>query len=499
MKISSIAIGFLSAAWLCGQASAAETDYAAGAQALALQQAGGTARAMAMGSAVVAVPDGSASLLWNPAGLSRMSCKEVGLHDDQGLAGTLQEIAIFGMPLGAAKECNDRDCQGGSLGGIAASFDYVNYGSINGADTLGNQTGNYSAAEYAGSVGWGLEVLPSLSAGVGLKTNWSNIGDQGYQTYAADLGLLWNIIPAVDLGLTYDNINLGRKVGGNLLTEGWRVGAGWTVNPHWLLAAAGELQNNGMTNGMNRIQLGTEYLIGNLQEKNNILALRAGYDLNYPNPQLSGLTGLTLGLGYTITRALVLDYAMTTYGDLGISNRVSLTFKFACQRKSQVIAKSYPAAPAAAAPAPIPAPAPAPAPAPMPAAELIVAAQPIVLKSILLEDSHFDFDKSTLKPEGMAALRENVQLLKDNPNTLVRVAGYTSMMGTAEYNQRLSERRAAAVENFLVTEGGIAPGRITTIGFGATEPATYEVSPGIANSAAAKSNMRVLFEITVKP
>ena len=122
----------------------------------------------------------------------------------------------------------------------------------------------------------------------------------------------------------------------------------------------------------------------------------------------------------------------------------------------------------------------------------------IVLKSIVLSDEHFDFDKSTLKPEGMAALRKNVKLLKDNPNTLVRVAGYTSMMGTAEYNRKLSERRAVSVENFLVREGGIAPGRITTIGYGATNPATYEATPGVSDTAAAKSNMRVLFEITVK-
>ena len=130
--------------------------------------------------------------------------------------------------------------------------------------------------------------------------------------------------------------------------------------------------------------------------------------------------------------------------------------------------------------------------------EPITASQPIVLKSILLEDSHFDFDKSTLRPEGMAALRENIQLLKDNPQTQVRVAGYTSMMGTAEYNQKLSERRAASVENFLIKDGGIAPGRITTIGYGATNPATYEPKPSNANSDAAKSNMRVLFELTVK-
>jgi len=431
----------------------------------------------------------SASLLWNPAALSRMSCMEVGLHDDHGLADIVQEIAIFGMPLGKVQDCDEKVCKGGSLGGIAAEFNYVDYGSIPGATAAGDPTTYYGAQEYSGSAGWGVELLPSLSVGGALKANLSKVDNQGYQAYAADLGLLWNIAPALDLGLTYNNINLGDKVGGNTPASGWRVGAGWTVKPHWILAASGELQNNGITDGVNRMQFGTEYLIGNLQEKSSVLALRAGYYVDYPNPQLNGFTNLTLGLGYTITRSFIVDYAMVPNGILGVQNRVSLTFKFGCPKKPQVIARAYPAAAPAAATV-------VAAPEPMP--EPIVASLPIVLKSILLEDSHFDFDKSTLRPEGMKALRENVQLLKDNPEAQVRVAGYTSMMGTAEYNQKLSERRAASVENFLITYGGIAPSRISTIGYGATNPATYEATPGKARSAAAKSNMRVLFEITIK-
>ena len=51
---------------------------------------------MSMGSAVVAVDQCSASLLWNPAGLSRLSCTELGLHHNTGLADTFQETVIFG-------------------------------------------------------------------------------------------------------------------------------------------------------------------------------------------------------------------------------------------------------------------------------------------------------------------------------------------------------------------------------------------------------------------
>lgn len=480
MKKISIGIALLLAAFSGGRAGALETYYDAGTDALPLQYAGGTARATGMGSAVVAVPQGSGSLLWNPAGLARMECTEVGLHHYSGLSGIAQETAIVGVPLGPVKD----DCKGGALGGLAASLNYVDYGTFNGRDVTGLPTGNYHARDYSASLGWGIEILPSLSGGIAVKGNQSKLLDKNYYAYAADLGVLLAVSKSLDLGITYSNINLNSNIGG--LAAGWRLGAAWTLDRHLVLALAGELQNNSMS----RLQFGTEYLIGNVDGKANILALRAGYQVNYPDPQLGGLNGLTLGLGYTFGRALALDYAMVPVGDLGTTHRLSLTFKFDCPKKDKPVA----AAPAQrvvgpAENAPIAVPYVAPKPAPKPA--------PVVLKAILLEDSHFDFDKSELRPEGQAALEDNLQLLKDNPEAKVRVAGYTSMMGTAEYNQALSERRAEAVEAFLVSEG-IAPGRITTIGYGQTRPATYEATPGKYDTPAAKSNMRVLFTVTVK-
>jgi outer membrane protein OmpA-like peptidoglycan-associated protein len=149
------------------------------------------------------------------------------------------------------------------------------------------------------------------------------------------------------------------------------------------------------------------------------------------------------------------------------------------------------AAPVPAPPPPAPAPVPVPPPpaAPVPKAEV---------KFILLEDAHFGFDKSTLTKEGEEILKRNIQVMKDNPAIQVRVAGYASASGTEDYNQKLSERRAKTVEDYLVKEGGIAPGRLTKIGYGEQRPATYEPIPSDIDSKAAKSNMRVLFEIIVK-
>ncbi len=120
-------------------------------------------------------------------------------------------------------------------------------------------------------------------------------------------------------------------------------------------------------------------------------------------------------------------------------------------------------------------------------------------KVILVEftDTHFDFDKSTLTPLGKEILVKNIKTLKDNPNVNILIAGYTSASGTDEYNQKLSERRATTVRDALIA-GGIAPERLTKIGYGEKRPATFESYPEDLESKAAKSNMRVLFTIIVK-
>jgi len=125
------------------------------------------------------------------------------------------------------------------------------------------------------------------------------------------------------------------------------------------------------------------------------------------------------------------------------------------------------------------------------------AAEPAIIV-LAFEDIHFDFDKSTLKPEARTILKRNIQLLKDNPNAKVRIAGYTSASGTEEYNQKLSERRAKSVEEYLINEGIITPDRLTMIGYGESDPAMYEAAPKELYSKAAKANMRVLFQIVVQ-
>jgi len=124
----------------------------------------------------------------------------------------------------------------------------------------------------------------------------------------------------------------------------------------------------------------------------------------------------------------------------------------------------------AAAPAPAPAPAatppaaPAPAPTPAPAA-------PGVQKVTLASKALFDFDKAVLKPEGKAAIDSEIISKLNNVSKLelVLVTGHTDRIGTQAYNQKLSERRADAVRDYLVSKG-VARDKIETLGMGKTQP-----------------------------
>jgi outer membrane protein OmpA-like peptidoglycan-associated protein len=128
-----------------------------------------------------------------------------------------------------------------------------------------------------------------------------------------------------------------------------------------------------------------------------------------------------------------------------------------------------------------------------------VASEPTEKVVVLaFEDIHFDFDKATLKPEAQTILKRNIQILKENPKAQVRIAGYTSASGTAAYNQKLSERRANSVKEYLLREGLISPDRLSVIGYGKTDPAMHEAAPKELYSVAAKANMRALFEIVVQ-
>jgi outer membrane protein OmpA-like peptidoglycan-associated protein len=83
----------------------------------------------------------------------------------------------------------------------------------------------------------------------------------------------------------------------------------------------------------------------------------------------------------------------------------------------------------------------------------------------------FEFDSDKLTTEAMLTLKRLGAALKDDRlnNYRFKIAGHTDAKGAAEYNQKLSERRAAAVRNYLVFQYEMEPDRIETVGLGKTQ------------------------------
>jgi len=87
-----------------------------------------------------------------------------------------------------------------------------------------------------------------------------------------------------------------------------------------------------------------------------------------------------------------------------------------------------------------------------------------------LSGIYFNTGSARLLEESQPALKAIAQVVAQSKEPVLTVEGHTDNVGTAEFNQALSEKRAAAVRQALVSEFGVSPGRLVTKGFGFTRP-----------------------------
>ena len=132
--------------------------------------------------------------------------------------------------------------------------------------------------------------------------------------------------------------------------------------------------------------------------------------------------------------------------------------------------------------------------APKPAAAAKPAAAPaskVAQKKITLQaDTLFDFDKSTLKSEGVATLGKIAKDIKNMKLEVVIIVGYTDSVGSDVYNIALGQRRANAVKSFLTNDGGVEATRVYTESKGKADP--------VASNATAEGrakNRRAVIEV----
>ncbi|MDU1903746.1 MAG: OmpA family protein [Dysgonomonas sp.] len=90
-------------------------------------------------------------------------------------------------------------------------------------------------------------------------------------------------------------------------------------------------------------------------------------------------------------------------------------------------------------------------------------------KPAVLENIFYDFDKASLRDESKEELDGLIELLEINPNVTIELSAHTDRKGSQEYNQRLSQRRAQSVVDYLITHR-IAKDRLTVAGYGKLQP-----------------------------
>ena len=92
-----------------------------------------------------------------------------------------------------------------------------------------------------------------------------------------------------------------------------------------------------------------------------------------------------------------------------------------------------------------------------------------ISKPVVIENIFYDFDKATLRPESKKALDELIKMLNDNPNVTIELGAHTDRKGSDQYNERLAQRRAQSVVDYLIA-GGIAKDRLEAKGYGESVP-----------------------------
>ena len=138
-------------------------------------------------------------------------------------------------------------------------------------------------------------------------------------------------------------------------------------------------------------------------------------------------------------------------------------------------------------PPPPPPPKPEPVPEPEPPKRVVVEDNKIVIN----EKIQFDFNKATIKPESDSLMQEIIKVIKEAPHIKkIAIEGHTSGEGSDKYNLKLSDQRAKAVMNYLITNGQLPKEMFTAKGFGETKLIADE-----STEEGREKNRRVEFNI----
>ncbi|MDI1308090.1 MAG: OmpA family protein [Methylotenera sp.] len=273
-----------------------------------------------------------------------------------------------------------------------------------------------------------------IKLGKELSPSWDIQGGLGYNRASEDTGI-------AGAGGRYKQTTLGLDALYMFSRENFRP---------FLLAGLGAARNNVDYNG-----------IPSLQDKSKTSWLaNVGLGAQY---LFNDTFGLQADLRHQWTRSNAKAPGTTFDADGSVGNtlfNLGGILRFGAPAPMPVIADAEPAPVAAIEPAPVE---PVPAPAP-------VACKPNLETVTVSAEKLFGFDKAKLQDGAKPILDETVAKIKANPElSAVIVTGHTDRIGSTAYNQKLSEKRAAIVKEYLVSQG-VDAAMITSVGKGESEP-----------------------------
>lgn len=279
------------------------------------------ARAAAMGQAFASVPNDVQGLVYNPACLATMASSQASFEHLSYVEDVVQE----GVALGHA--------------GRDQTFSYgltANYLRVAGIDrTVATalptgdgftDTGSFSTYDLAlgGSLA-GPFLMEGLSIGTTLKFLRESLADAASNGGALDAGVIYqgNVERSWNLGASVQNIGFASKFSEAAvrLPTAVRLGVSGQPFAQWLFSSDFVKRND--TAG--------EFDVGAEVTPKRFFSMRVGYRYALNSPDLQGLANFSAGFGLRWTQAS-LDYAFVPLGDLGITHRISLNFRFKTHR-----------------------------------------------------------------------------------------------------------------------------------------------------------------------
>jgi len=312
MKQNHIFTIIIMAALLAVNTHADQTDFSVGEVGAAELGIALGPRPVAMGEAFVAKADDVNATAWNPAGLARMEQYNIGFMHNIYLQDTSLEYLAYTQKL--LKNS-----------GIGVNLTYMNYGTFEKLEVVNGipeSNGEFTPYVMTFSGGYGQRIIDDLAVGAAVKYYSQTIDSENYTAFAVDIGGLYKTrIEDLQVGLVVKN--LGTQIGEYSIPMEATAGAAYVVPFHffgqdvWNVLLDVNLPFGDST--YTAVNLGTEYWYAEY-------ALRAGYKFKEQGA-LGGVSGLTLGFGIK-GNMLSLDYAMASYGELGLTHQFAVGVHF---------------------------------------------------------------------------------------------------------------------------------------------------------------------------